>query len=41
MSWDDVCKPKDEGGLVIRKIDDIAKTVAVKLVWHFIQGEST
>lgn len=40
MCWDDVCKSKNQGGLGIRKIKDIAKAVAVKLVWKFIQKES-
>lgn len=40
MSWDDVCKTKGEGGLGIKKLEDITKSTAIKLLWRFIQGES-
>lgn len=32
MSWEDVCKTKSEGGLGIKRIEEIAKSVAVKLL---------
>lgn len=41
ISWDDVCKTKDEGGLGIRKTEEIAKIVVIKLIWDFIQAIST
>lgn len=40
MPWDEVCKTAEKGGLGIRKLDQIAKTAAIKLVWTFLQGES-
>lgn len=40
MCWDDVCKTKGVGGLGIRKIDEVAKAIATKLLWSYIQGES-
>jgi hypothetical protein len=40
MSWDEVCKTKNEGGLGIRKIEDIAKSIAAKLLWNYINGDS-
>lgn len=40
MCWDDVYKTTNEGGLGIRKTDEIGKTVAIKLLWKFIRGDS-
>lgn len=40
LRWDDVCKPKNKGGLGIKSLDDTVKAVAIKLVWKFIQGDS-
>lgn len=40
MCWDDVCKTKNEGGLGIRKNDEVAKAVAVKLIWKYVLGDS-
>lgn len=40
MSWDNVCKTKSEGGLGIKRIKDIAKATAVKMLWNFIQGDT-
>lgn len=39
MSWDNVCKTKGEGGLAIRRFDDVMKAVAIKLFWRCLQGE--
>lgn len=39
MNWDDICKPKQEGGLGLRKIEDMEKAVTIKLIWKFLQGE--
>lgn len=38
MSWEDMCKTKREGGFGIRKIEDIGKSISIKLIWKFIQG---
>lgn len=40
MNQDDVYKTKNEGGFGIRRIDDIIKAMAVKLVWKFIQNKT-
>lgn len=40
VNWDDVCKTKSEGGYGIRRIDEMAKAVVVKLLWNYIQGNS-
>ncbi|KAL0806793.1 hypothetical protein Bca101_099285 [Brassica carinata] len=34
VSWDDLCLPKEEGGLGIRKLRDTAKAFAMKLIWR-------
>lgn len=40
MSWNDVCKTKSEGGLGIKKIEDLAVATATKLLWNFFNGNS-
>lgn len=40
MEWDDVCKTRNEGGLGLRRSDDVAKVIAIKLVWKSLQGDS-
>lgn len=40
MSWEDVCKSKQEGGLSIRKFDDMTKAIVIIMVWKFLQGDS-
>lgn len=34
VCWEDVCCPKDEGGLGIRKLRDSSKPFALKLIWR-------
>lgn len=31
VAWDDVCRPKSEGGLEIRKNNDVSKDLITKL----------
>ena len=33
-SWEKLCKPKEEGGLAIRKITDVNKAAGIKLEWR-------
>lgn len=40
MNWSNVCKTKSEGGQRIRRIEDLTKAVAVKLLWNYIQVDS-
>lgn len=40
MCWDDVYKTKNEEGLGIRRIDEVAKAVAIKLLWNYITGDT-
>ena len=34
VSWEDLCFPKDEGGLGVRKFKDTARAFALKLIWR-------
>ena len=41
VSWEDLCFPKDEGGLGVRKLRDSARVFALKLIWRlFTQASS-
>ncbi|KAF9603601.1 hypothetical protein IFM89_037100 [Coptis chinensis] len=34
VSWDKVCKPKEEGGLGIRRLRELNMALLMKLAWH-------
>lgn len=34
VSWEDVCKPNDEGGLGIRKLCDTSRVFSLRLIWR-------
>lgn len=34
VSWDNICRPKKEGGLGLRKIKDMSRAAGVKLLWR-------
>ncbi|XP_056843253.1 uncharacterized protein LOC130495769 [Raphanus sativus] len=41
VSWDDLCYPKEEGGLGVRKLRDTSKANALRLIWRlFTQSDS-
>ena len=41
VSWEEICYPKEEGGLGIRKLRDSGKVFALKLIWRmFTQSTS-
>lgn len=41
VSWESICKPKQEGGLGIRKLEDYQSVFQLKRVWnYFSSGES-
>lgn len=41
VSWEDLCYPKDEGGLSVRKLRDSSKAFALKIIWRlFTQASS-
>lgn len=35
VSWDNICKPKNEGGLGIRKLEEFQSLFQLKRVWNF------
>lgn len=35
VSWESICKPKKEGGLGIRRLDEFQKVFELKRVWNF------
>ena len=36
VSWDNVCRPKSEGGLGIRKNDEVNRATITKLGWRIL-----
>ncbi|XP_042484804.1 uncharacterized protein LOC122065079 [Macadamia integrifolia] len=40
VKWNTLCKPKDEGGLGIRKLRDSNKAMLCKMVWRIKHGKS-
>lgn len=36
VSWDDICKPKEEGGLGIRRLRDTSRVFALSLMWRIL-----
>ena len=39
-SWAEICKPKEEGGLGIRKLEDINASAGLKLIWKLCTTDS-
>lgn len=37
MSWGDVCKTKEEGGIGIRRLEDVAKAINITPVWKYLR----
>ncbi|KAL9660120.1 hypothetical protein QQ045_024931 [Rhodiola kirilowii] len=40
VRWEQICMPKDEGRLGIRKLSDVKKCLLNKLAWRFLQNQS-
>ena len=38
MAWDNVCLPKSDGGLGIRKLRHLNKALVAKQVWHIFNS---
>lgn len=34
IAWEDVCCPREEGGLGIRRVKDVSTVFMLKLIWH-------
>ena len=40
VAWQDICKPKQEGGLGIRALKEVNKVQDLKLIWRLLAGDS-
>ena len=40
VSWRDVCKEKDEGGLGIRVLKEVNTVCGLQLIWRLLVGKS-
>ena len=38
-SWDTLCKPKNEGGVGLRKVKDMTNAAGVKLLWRLVTSD--
>jgi hypothetical protein len=36
MSWNDICKPKSEGGFGLRRVKDVCDAAGVKKIWRLL-----
>ena len=41
VAWEDLCCPKEEGGLGIRKLRDSSKVFALSLIWRIFSNSSS
>ncbi|KAG7541478.1 Reverse transcriptase zinc-binding domain [Arabidopsis thaliana x Arabidopsis arenosa] len=41
VSWDDICKPKQEGGLGLRSLKEANDVSILKLIWRVISNEDS
>ena len=41
VAWEDLCCPKGEGGLGIRKLHDSSKVFAMSLIWRILSKSSS
>lgn len=40
LAWDKVCKPKEEGGLGLRSLEEMNKVCGLKLIWRILSAKS-
>lgn len=40
VSWEDVCKPKEDGGLGVRRLNDVNLVCSLKLVWRILSANT-
>lgn len=40
VSWEDICKPKEEGGLGLRSLKEANKVSCLKLIWRIVSANS-
>ncbi|XP_077215839.1 uncharacterized protein LOC143850475 [Tasmannia lanceolata] len=41
VNWNELCKPKNEGEVGIRKLDEISKALHIKLLWNLLNRSSS
>lgn len=41
VSWKNMCKPKDQGGLGIKEVEGFNKALLRKWIWRFLKEEET
>ncbi|KAG7585320.1 Reverse transcriptase domain [Arabidopsis thaliana x Arabidopsis arenosa] len=41
VAWEDVCKPKEEGGLGIRRLRDSSRVFALSLIWRLFTASGS
>ena len=41
IAWSDVCKPKEEGGLGLRSLEEVNRVSCLKLIWRIISSTSS
>ena len=41
IAWEDICRPKTEGGLGLRSLQDINKVTCLKLLWRLLTNRTS
>lgn len=41
VAWVDVCKPKEEGGLGLRSLEEVNRVSCLKLIWRILSSRSS
>lgn len=41
LCWDDVCKPKEEGGLGLKSLEEVNTVCCLKLIWRILSANSS
>ncbi|XP_013601566.1 PREDICTED: uncharacterized protein LOC106309022 [Brassica oleracea var. oleracea] len=41
VAWDDVCRPKDEGGLGLSRLTEISRVFALSLIWRLLTNSGS
>ena len=41
IAWSDFCKPKEEGGLELRSLEEVNKVSCLKLIWRILSSRSS
>ena len=41
VAWEDICKPKEEGGLGIRRLRDTSRVFALSLIWRLLTNSGS